>query len=209
MVKGKTVLGNIIERLETAKYIDSIIVATSEERTDDAIAAYCEDNHINVFRGSLNNVAERFKSCAELYKLDYAMRINGDNIFIDIETVDFLARNAKEESLDFVSNVPGRTFPYGMSIEIVKTSFYERVYNSFESEAHYEHVTKYIYDNAIPQSSYLHKNKKYPELKSMQMAVDTQEDLDRAKFVADELSDFPKSYSLEDISSAIKKYANE
>ncbi len=202
-INKKTILENIIKRLEQTSQINTIVVATSEEKTDDIIADYCNDNKINLHRGSLNNVALRFKECASVYNLDYALRVNGDNVFIDIDTMNKMIEIAVGQKLDFVSNVPGRSFPYGMSIEIVKTSYYNEVYDCFDEEGHYEHVTKYIYDIGKPDSSYYHKNIDYPELKSMQLAIDTSEDYERAKLIVKQLPYFPETYSMYDINKAI------
>ena len=205
-VKGRSILENIIRRLETVDNLDKIIVATSAKETDDAIANYCSEQNITCYRGDLSNVAHRFLSASEHHQLDYAIRINGDNIFVDTETLSEMINTAVEKELDVVSNVPGRTFPYGTSIEIMKVNFYSETYKKFSNEGHFEHVTKYIYDNEVRDSFHFVKNYKYPQLSHQQMAVDTQEDLDRAIFIADTLKEFPIEYNLQQISQAIDKY---
>lgn len=205
-VKGKTILENIILRLQECANLDKIIIATSQESTDDLIAEFCDSNNFNCFRGDLNNVAGRFLSAAETYELDYAIRVNGDNIFIDLATMESMIDIAKRQSLSFVSNVPGRTFPYGMSIEIVETAFYRSMYNAFSSPDHYEHVTKYLYEEDRTDSTCFVKNDKHPELSHVQMAVDTHDDLDRTKYIADKLEEFPFKYSMTEIGAALESY---
>ena len=62
-INGKSILQYIIERLSLVVPENNIVVATSEEKTDNPIAEYCIKNKINVFRGSLDNVALRFLNC--------------------------------------------------------------------------------------------------------------------------------------------------
>ena len=60
-----------------------IWVATSNEKSDDPIVRFCKANSISFHRDSKSNVALRFLNCALKMKIDYAIRINGDNIFTD------------------------------------------------------------------------------------------------------------------------------
>lgn len=204
-IRGKSILGNIYERLQTSKVVHEIIVATSQESSDDIISDYCNDQSIPCFRGDLNNVSKRFLDCALSNDLDYAIRINGDNIFIDVDTLDQLVLDATSNNLHFCSNVPGRTFPYGMSIEVVNTDFYSKCYKEFTNPDHFEHVTKYLYDHCDKTDDFhFHKNTIYPELQGVQMAVDTLEDFEKARAIANELENFPVSYSMKSIANILK-----
>ena len=205
-VKGKTILENIVLRLRACKNLDKIIVATSLEATDDPIAEFCASHSYQCFRGDLNDVAGRFLHTAETYELDYAMRVNGDNIFIDLETMEHMIDTVKKQNFAFVSNVPGRTFPYGMSIEIMNTAFYRSMYDTFSTTDHYEHVTKFLYEAERTTSTLFVKNEKHPELSHVQMAVDTPEDLIRTKYIADKLEGFPLEYAMTEIGAALESY---
>ncbi len=59
-VLGVPMLIRQIERVERSKLIDELIVATSSARDDDGLAELCIDNKIACFRGSLNDVLDRF-----------------------------------------------------------------------------------------------------------------------------------------------------
>ena len=71
--------------LRKSDKINNIYIATSNHESDNAIAEFCYGKEIEVFRGSKDNVAKRFLDCAEFYELDYAFRINGDNLFVNSE----------------------------------------------------------------------------------------------------------------------------
>jgi spore coat polysaccharide biosynthesis protein SpsF len=166
-----------LERLEKTK-ADHLIVATSTEIQDDPIEAFCRKENIQCFRGSLNNVSERFLQCALEYNLDYAIRINGDNIFADRELINQTIDYLKDQNYDFVSNVPERTFPTGMSVELVNVSFYASQFNTIKQDPNYsEHVTLYFYDFPNLGQFKFFKNDTYPIKQNLKLALDDENDL--------------------------------
>ncbi len=203
-IKGKPILENIHRRLQSVDCLDEIVVCTSDQESDDPIVQFCEELQFKYFRGSLEDVSHRFLSTALKHDFDYGVRINGDNIFVDTDLLSEMCAAARSSHYDFISNLPGRTFPYGMSIEIVRTKYYQEVYTKFEKSEHLEHVTKYLYDNEseIPSFKYF-TNIDFPFLKQKQLAVDTSEDYHNAITITDELPQFPEAYSLADIDRVI------
>lgn len=180
MILGKTILQHIVDRMKLVNHAQQIIVATSNHSSDDPISEYCNNRNITCYRGSLDNVAERFLSAAEFHKVDFAVRINGDNLFADHKLIDEMLRKAVSENLDFSTNAPGRTFPYGMSVEVIKTKFYRKAYAEFFAPRHFEHVTTWLYEHPEPGTRTVVKNTSIPEAKEVQLAIDTPQDLDLA-----------------------------
>ena len=183
-IAGKKLLQHIVDGLYTCRCLDKVIVATSSQSDDDEIETFCNRNGILCFRGSLENVAERFLGAARFYDLTHAVRINGDNLFVNPELVDDICLKVAE-GFDFVSNVPGRTYPNGMSVELVSTNVYANLYQEFSQDDHFEHVTSYIYQNDTNLAKYYFKNIKATEAHSIQLAVDTKYDFELAKAVFD------------------------
>ena len=62
----------------------------------------------------MHNVAKRFLKCAKQFDLDYVFRINGDNLFVDSTLLSQMVDMARVRQFDFISNVEGRTFPFGI-----------------------------------------------------------------------------------------------
>lgn len=98
---GKPMLLHQIERLQHSQMIDKIVVATSDDVSDDAIEQMCFDNDIEVFRGSLGNVLDRFYQCAKKYNPDYIVRLTGDCPLADWEIIDNVIRFCLENNLDY------------------------------------------------------------------------------------------------------------
>ena len=199
-IAEKPLLDYILERLQLVQKADQLVVATSSEATDDPIEAHCQHRDIPCFRGSLANVAARFYDCAAHFHFDYAIRINGDNLFTDHGLIDEMIEIAVSGNYNFVSNVKGRTYPTGMSVEIVKTAFYKSQMAYFNSEDYREHVTLYFYQNLDKITSVYHyTNQQVTAAKGMKLAVDSPEDLTFATRIIASMNRPHTSYKLDDL----------
>ena len=178
-INNKCVLEYICEKIGLIKNIAGYCVATSINEDDDAIETYCLEHKINVYRGSLDNVSLRFLKCAEKNDYDAIVRINGDNIFLDIKLIENAIDLFIENNLDFLSNVKGRTYPRGMSIEIVKKDIYKKHIEKFETIYNKEHVMPYFYENDnLFKTNYIHH--KNDQLRNIDLALDTEADFQLA-----------------------------
>ena len=197
-IEGKAVLKYIVERLEMVAEREAIVVATSRDGSDDRIEEYCHREGIECYRGSLEDVAGRFLSCAGAYGFEYAGRINGDNIFVDPATVARARDLAEEGRYDFITNVPGRSFPFGMSVEVVRRRFFEEVLKEVRDPRLREHVTLALYeDQERGKRAYL----KAPVEggRGLQLAVDQEEDLERARRLVGRMRKWHGEYGLEEL----------
>ncbi|HYW96771.1 MAG TPA: hypothetical protein VE870_14340 [Bacteroidales bacterium] len=176
-IEGKEILMYIYERIRQVASKDQVVVATSVEAEDDKIAAFCAQNDISCYRGPLDNVAWRFLKCAEQYGFEYATRINGDNIFMDTETLRNMTAITRSGGFQFISNLKNRTFPRGMSVEIVNVDYYKSIYPKFNDDTHKEHVTLYMYENEKESDNfYYFFNTSVPEAAGIQLAIDNESD---------------------------------
>lgn len=195
---GQPVLGYIFERLKYVVDSADIVVATSNESQDDLIEFYCQQQGIKTFRGSLTNVAERFLGAAKAHNYDYAVRINGDNLFVDVSALKAMM-SLTSRGYEFISNVKNRTFPRGMSIEIVKTDSYAAHFPFFQSADYLEHVTKYFYDHEDKLSSFHYENHECPEAANLQLAIDTEYDFRLAEKILARFEKRHTEYTLREL----------
>ena len=180
-INNKPILEWISLSIGVCQNIDKICVATSNEKSDDKIAEFCKKKNINCYRGSKHNVAKRFLNCAKQFDLDYVFRINGDNLFVDSTLLSQMVDMAMVQQFDFISNVEGRTFPFGMSVELLKVSFFEAIYKKYNNERHFEHVTLFLYENPKVGNRKNIKNNKWEYLPGIHLAIDTFEDFKKAE----------------------------
>lgn len=201
VINGKPILAYILERLSLLGDKYRIVVCTSEEKTDNPIAEYCDDHGVLCFRGDLDNVASRFLTCAKHFGFDIAVRINGDNLFADPGVIELVIEEMERKKYDFVSNVQGRTFPRGMSVEAVQVSVYEKYYHYF-SDRDREHVMTFFYTWNEGRKHYVMNPE--PIGSGMNMAIDTPEDFDRASRIVALMKEPHTSYSYKDIVNLYK-----
>lgn len=166
--------------------VDEVIVATSVDKKDDAIAMECKQRYIPCFRGSEDDVLNRYFEAARWRKTDLIIRITADCPLIDGDLItDMLEfyKNIKYSSQNLfyrgVENCGAshynisRTFPKGEDIQIFDYySLYEANLRADTKEER-EHVFPYIHNNFIIKSYVNAKN-----LAGHRWTVDYPEDLE-------------------------------
>jgi len=143
-LKGKPALQWIVERLKNSKYLDNIIIATSDDMSCDPIAGMCVRLGYSYFRGSEEDVLDRFVKASKPYNLDAVVRITGDCPMVDWRIVDTLISLFFTNKCDYCSNVLRRTFPIGFDVEVIATSILEEI-DELAEGVDRQHITTYIY----------------------------------------------------------------
>ena len=181
MIQNKPLLQYIYERVRCAAPPEDIVVATGNDPSNLPITEYCNKMNIPCFVGEEENVAQRFLDCAEENRFDFAVRINGDNLFVSPRIIREMIPVARTGQYDFVSNVKGRTFPTGMSVEFLRTSFYHDLVKKFTTPEYREHVTLYLYEHENEGRQFFFYNTICPEAKGRNFAIDTIDDFKTAE----------------------------
>ncbi len=201
-INGKTVLEYIIERLKMVDGKYKICIATSKYQSDEPLINYCKQKSINYFRGSKNNVAQRFLDCSIKMEVDYAIRINGDNLFTDPSIIDEMINITKSNKWLLITNVYKRTFPKGISVEIIKVSYLKEkifFFNKYEKE----HVMPYFYKNLREDQIYNFYNTNLKDI-NIKLALDTKKDFLFLSKIFDFMDKPQSSYLTTDIIKIIK-----
>jgi len=147
-ILGRPILSYHIERIRRATTIDRLVVATTENREDEAIQRLCESEGVAVFRGSEDDVLDRIYRCARLHKMGAVATLAADNPLIDPAVLDlvigfFLAHRG---DYDFVSNIQPPTWQDGQEVEVVLTDALEVAWREARKPFRREHVTPFIWD---------------------------------------------------------------
>lgn len=130
-VGGKPLLQRLCNRMRLCASVDEVIVATSDQREDDAIAEACVAWEFPVFRGPTKDLTTRLLGAVRASKLDAFVRVTGDNPLTDAGGVDelidtFLAiRAARDSGPVLVHNMHTRGYPYGTGAEVASRSLLE------------------------------------------------------------------------------------
>ncbi len=144
---GRPMIEHVVERTIRAQLVDKVVVATTNTPQDDRLASFCESKDWNIFRGSENDVLDRYWRCAKHYQADQVVRITSDCPMISPEIIDrVIEKQLTCESSDYSCNFhPERKFPRGLDVECFAFSALDRV-NKLAIEPNLrEHVTLMIY----------------------------------------------------------------
>ena len=185
-IAGEPLIKRVINRVSKVKNLSTIVVATSNSKTDDGLTQYIQSLNIEVFRGAAHDVLNRAVSCASYLGVDKFVRINGDSPFIDPELLEKGIDMWGDPNLDLISNVFPRTYPVGMSVEIIKTDSLKKILGLTADSCDREHITRFFYKNP-EKFRILNFESGRPDLRKVRLAVDTKEDLERINWLFKEL----------------------
>ena len=177
----KVLLEYVIVRVGQAKKIDKIVIATTNRKEDDAVEKLCRKIRIDCFRGSAEDVLDRYWQCAQKYpEFENIVRITGDCPLIDPKVIDKVISFFEKEKMDYASNVLVETYPDGMDVEIFTRAALKESTEKAKLPSEREHVTLYIRNNPIfSKTNFAHKE----NLSRFRLTVDNQEDLEVIKFL--------------------------
>jgi len=197
-VNGRPMIYWQVQRILKAKNVNSLVVATSTDSTDDVLADFLEENSINVYRGSLDNVLSRFIEVAEKYPHDALMRLTGDCPLTMPELIDKMLDKFFDQDVDYLSNTLEPTFPDGLDIEIIKNGVLKKL-STFKLEPkEIEHVTYGIYTRPKVYKLFNYLNDSNKSLD--RWTVDYQEDLDFVRLIFNEYRGREAEFTLQEVS---------
>lgn len=207
---GRPLLGRIIDRLQHVKNADKLIVATSDDISDDALAEFVEQQDgVSVFRGSLDDVSGRALECMRAFDLDVMVRICGDSPFEIPEMIDQMIDLRENHDADLLTNVQDRTFPSGLSVEVVSRPAYERAYAQMSEADDFEHVTYFLYHHAEQFKIVNVVSDDGADLSHLNLCVDTADDFTRARWIAQQLGSRIEQAGMDELIAVAKAwYAN-
>jgi spore coat polysaccharide biosynthesis protein SpsF len=194
-VRGNPMLSYVVGRVRAAKTLDEVVVATTTKPADDAIVAFCRERGVNCFRGSEEDVLDRYYQVAREHAAEAVVRITSDCPLIDPEIVDKTVRGFLVERPDYASNSLVRTYPRGLDTEVMTFRALEVAWREARQPYQRTHVTPYIYENPgrfkiLPVTG----DRDYT---AYRWTVDTPEDLELVRAVYDRLGG--DSFLLNDI----------
>lgn len=174
---GKPVLQRVIERVLKSEFLkESVLIASTVSESDSKIAQFCCGLGIPVFRGSEDDVLDRFYQSAKRMKAENIVRITADCPLIDYRVIDQVIRLHEKSGSDYTANVLKHTFPDGQDTEVFKFSALEKAWKEAALKSEREHVTPYIWKNT---SLFSHANLEAAEnYGDMRWTLDNQSDFE-------------------------------
>ena len=198
-IEGKPMLWHVIERCKKMNL--PIIVATSNRSIDDSIVEISHMCNVKNFKGSADDVLDRFYHAAKNFSLDLIIRLTADCPLIDpkesIKVVDVLQKG----EFDY-AGLDGKKYPDGLDTEGFTFETLEKAWKNSDLLSQREHVTPYIKD---PNNGFKISIIPSPQdLSKYRWTVDYPDDLEFVKMIYRELN-HGKPFYMNDILNLLKK----
>jgi spore coat polysaccharide biosynthesis protein SpsF len=140
---GAPMIVRQIERVARSGRIDKLVVATSDDASDDALAKTVAREAIGVHRGPLDDVLARFVGALAAFgPADHVVRLTGDCPLADPEVIDATIDHVLAAGADYGSNTPPkRTFAKGLDVEVMSAAALIDAAGRAQTPEEHEHVT--------------------------------------------------------------------
>ncbi len=202
-VNARPLLSYLVERLSRCTQADALMIATTTNPLDDQVVDFCKKNKVAYFRGSEENVLDRYYQAALATNAAVVVRITADCPLIDPAVVDEAVasylRNYPQQ--DYLSNTLERTYPRGMDVEVFSFNALEQAAHHAQDPEEREHVTPYIYRR--PDRYQLGQMKWRADESMHRWTVDTEEDLQLITLLLKELYSKNKEFTFHCILDAM------
>ena len=179
-IQNKTLLEIHLNRLKKSKKIDMIVVATTNKEEDNEIEGISRKLGITVFKGSENNVLDRYYQALKNIEPDWVVRVTSDCPLIDGELIDEVIKITIEGDYDYGSNTLEETYPDGQDIEVMKFKTLEKAWINASKKIEKEHVTPFIKNNSDFNNLKMFKS----------ISVICHDNFSKVRMTVDEINDF-------------------
>lgn len=205
LLAGVPLIEYIYKRCVLCK-IPSVVVATSNNHSDDVLFEYCKSKNIPAIRGPLDNVLKRYIQVAGELNAKYIIRICGDTPFVDISLMDSFLKLLISQSLDYVS-ADKNTCVAGFDSEAVTFAALKRAFSLTKSKQDFEHVTRFIINNPrLFLAKFIDVGLKPKFMRRTKLTIDYPKDTKLANSILNELPN-KFSFTSKDILAVVRRKA--
>lgn len=178
---GQPLLGRIIDRVAASRLVDVVMVATTKEAADDQLVDFVQQKGVPFYRGSVQDVLDRYYQAASLSSAGIIIRITADDPFKDPDVIDLVVGELlADPALDYASNTIEPTFPEGLDVEAFRQSALACAWREAKAPSEREHVTPYIWKH--PETFRIRNVRRAGEnLSGLRWTLDYDEDLQFAR----------------------------
>jgi spore coat polysaccharide biosynthesis protein SpsF len=195
-----------ISRISKAKLVNKIVVAISDQSSDDILADYLDSIHQEYIRGSLDNVLSRYVKAEEIYNPSAIIRLTADCPLVMPELIDQYLEIFHKEDFEYLSNTIELSYPDGLDIEIIAPGIFKKLLEFSLSKEEKEHVTLGIYSRKDKFRTYNVSNK--TNISQFRWTVDTSDDLAFIKSIYAHFESKEINFTFEDVLKLVKANPN-
>lgn len=212
-ISGRPLLWHVVDRARSGQRIQDTVVATTDNAADDPLVDLCREIDVKCFRGSEEDVLDRFYNAALANRSTIVVRLTGDCPIIDPGVIDQIVVAQQNYGVDYASNVGtldaeghflGRTFPDGLDAEAFTFETLERTWREAELPSEREHLTSYIYKH--PERFTIHQVQQESDLSHLRWTVDGPEDLAVVRQIFGHLYSPQRHFTMADVLRLLEKH---
>jgi spore coat polysaccharide biosynthesis protein SpsF len=196
-ILGRPMLARQLDRIARARTLDGIVVATSADPSDDAVAALAAECGAAVHRGPLDDVLARVHGAAVAHGAAHVVRLTGDCPLCDPAVIDRVVAAHREAAADYTSNTLVRSFPDGLDVEVVTAAALAAAAAEAKLPSEREHVTPFVWKR--PERFRLHAVPYREDLSRLRWVVDTAADLEVVRDVFARLLPQNPCFAMDDV----------
>lgn len=182
---GAPLLQRVVERAQRIPGMDRVMVATTTQPGDDAVARLCETVGVECYRGSENDVLDRYYCAARHAQAERIVRITADCPMLDPGVAARVVNESATTGCDYAANINPPTYPDGLDVEVMTAEALERSWRDATLTSEREHVTLHIRNN--PGRFTTVNVAQEPDRSALRWTVDEPADLAFAREVYTEL----------------------
>lgn len=186
---GKSLLEHLVHRLQPSIYATQLVVATTTEPADDAIAEFCQEKNISFYRGSEWDVLDRFYQAALPYQPDNVVRLTADCPLNNYEVVDFVVSAFLKSGNDYYSNSNNEPdyLEDGFDVEVFTFRALETAWQEATLLSEREHVTPFVKNSGKFSCGW----KKFDPRYTHKLSVDSPDDFAAVERIFEYFADQP------------------
>jgi spore coat polysaccharide biosynthesis protein SpsF (cytidylyltransferase family) len=192
-LSDKPVLEHVIQRVKNCKLVDKVVVATTDHDSDNIIEDWCKKNNFEYYRGSLEDVLDRFYKVASQFKAENILRITADCPVIDSGIIDEVIEKYHEGNFDFYG-LSGE-FPDGLDCTMFSFKALETAWKNSKLQSEREHVGPYMLNH--PELFAIGGYKKFKNLGHLRLTLDDPRDYQLLSTIFKKLYDIDNFFNHE------------
>ncbi len=209
-IMGRPLIEYQIERIRRSQLIDRVVIATTTNPQDDAIADLAAKLGCECFRGSENDVVGRVLAALRKFEIEVNAEFQGDNSIPDPDVIDSVIGYYLEHrsEYDYVTNALTTTYPPGLEVSIYSQAILANAESRIVDQALREHVGIHIYKRA---DLFRVKNLEAPPefaRPNLHLEVDTQQDFELVSAIYGHFMPQKPNFSLTDVLTFIDANPN-
>ena len=198
-IEGDCLIDFVIKTLQATSSVSEVVLATSTDESDDELTEHVRGLGLRVIRGDLVDASNRLCKVMKELGTRAVFRVNGDSPFVSRCLLNRAAAEFEAKELDLVTNVFPRTYPPGVSVELINSKTYTSQQPLIKTSHDREHITTFLYANS-EKFRILNLTADSNEYRNLHLAVDSEQDFEIANRMIQRMRKPHYEYTMSELS---------